>query len=228
MINKVVKHLRQGTPLIILRKKTDNVLDLISKKLGYKRKKGSLAYRNNKRKILKGDFPKKYTRLLPYIPGDSILEIGSAEGVLALLLCQSKDNVLALELSPERNKEALKLQSIFRDKGYRVDNCRMLEGNIDDRIDLLEQVDTVVAVRVIYHLDDVKLTFSRIAKKIENVVLCGNKYRAEKYYKGSGNKKNYYATLEGMKTLLEDCGYEIKKTLKDGDPIVVGSKVLTD
>ena len=47
---------------------------------------GSLAFRKNEAAIRRGEVPDKYTRLLPYITGERILEIGSAEGVLALLL----------------------------------------------------------------------------------------------------------------------------------------------
>jgi hypothetical protein len=46
----------------------------------------SLAFRKNEAAIRRGDVPDKYTRLLPFITGKRILEIGSAEGVLSLLL----------------------------------------------------------------------------------------------------------------------------------------------
>ena len=49
-------------------------------------KHGSLEYRKNKDAIKQGQIPSKYTRLLPFIAGDRILELGAAEGVLSLLL----------------------------------------------------------------------------------------------------------------------------------------------
>ena len=72
---------------------------------------GSLAYRKNEAAIKAGDVPDKYTRLLPYIPGQNILEIGSAEGVLALLLARMGRNVTALEKSEERHSSANELYS---------------------------------------------------------------------------------------------------------------------
>ena len=42
--------------------------------------RGSLAYRKARAEIWAGQVPEKYTRLLPYIEGSPILEIGSAEG----------------------------------------------------------------------------------------------------------------------------------------------------
>lgn len=191
---------------------------------------GSLAYRNNERSILRGAVPPKYTRLLPYIPGDKILEIGSAEGVLSLLLARAdmgaKKEVTALERQSDRHESALKLQANWA-RVYRF-TCHpaFVNGSIEDHTELLEGVDTLVAVRMIYylgeHLDDL---FRQAAKMVPNVVLCGNGNRAQRWRGGISEETkadNYYASREGMVDLLARHGYRIVNVVPEGDEIVVG------
>jgi hypothetical protein len=183
---------------------------------------GSLAYRKNEAAIRAGIVPEKYTRLLPYIAGDTILEIGSAEGVLALLMVRDGKIVTALERNPERHASALVLR-----RAWGVPGGLFVQGDITDSLHLLEGVDTLVAVRMIYYLrDDLDALFSEVASKINNVVLCGNKNRAAQWRQGipdkPGGPVNYYASAEGMRALLERHGYTITQEELEGDPIVVG------
>ena len=67
---------------------------------------GSLAFRKNEAAIFRGDVPQKYLRLLPFIQGNKILEIGSAEGVLSLLLAKQGKEVIALERDEGRHLAA--------------------------------------------------------------------------------------------------------------------------
>jgi hypothetical protein len=193
--------------------------------------KGSLAYRTNRDAIWRAKAPEKYTRLIEYIPGDRILEFGSAEGVLALLLSQHKGKVIALEMKKDRHEEALDLQAQWRRLGRNVDRCEMVFGNLKDRLDLLKQVDTFVGVRSIYYLrDDIERVFESVGQHVKNVVLCGNKNRARRYFETNGapddklGKYNYFASKEGMISILESCGYAITELVEYGDPIVVGMK----
>jgi SAM-dependent methyltransferase len=192
---------------------------------------GSLAYRNNSGAIWRGEVPVKYTRLLDLVPGERVLELGAAEGVLALLLAQRKQKVLALELKQHRHEEALRLQAFWQQSGRDVARCEMVLGNIKDRFDLLAAVDTLVAVRSIYHLrEDIDLVFDAVGRQVKNVVLCGNRLRAQHYREGTPSTNgdgdfNYFASLEGMSALLEDRGYSIVRTIAEGDPIVIGVKV---
>lgn len=192
---------------------------------------GSLAYRNNSRAIWRGEVPVKYTRLLDLVPGERVLELGAAEGVLALLLAQRKQKVFALELKPHRHEEALRLQAFWQQSGRDVARCEMVLGNIKDRFDLLASVDTLVAVRSIYHLrEDIDLVFDAVGRQVKNVVLCGNRLRARNYREGRPSRNgdgdfNYFASLEGMTALLEARGYRIVRAVAEGDPIVVGVKV---
>lgn len=184
----------------------------------------SLAYRNNEAAILEGRIPAKYLRLVPHIPGHRILEIGSAEGVLALLLAKDGKQVTALERQMERHETAQWLKS-----AWAIDAPQFICGDIRDNLSLLEGQDTLVAVRMVYYLgDDLDKVFAEVAKKVPNVVLCGNRNRADRYRAGvldrTDGPRNYYASREGMKDLLGRHGYRIVKEVIDGDEIVVGAK----
>jgi len=192
---------------------------------------GSLAYRNNKGAIWNADIPRKYKRLIDYIPGNRVLELGAAEGVLALMMAQRKEKVFALEMRKERHEEALKLQEQWRQLGYSVERCEMVHGNIFDRLDLLQQVDCFVGIRSIYYLRDrIDEVFQEIGRHVPHVLLSGNKGRARAYFDANGEpddklgKYNFYASAEGMTSVLEKSGYKIKNVVSDGDPIVVARK----
>lgn len=189
----------------------------------------SLAYRKHETEILKGNPPEKYTRLLPFIPGKHILEIGSAEGVLALLLARQGKDVTALERREERHMGAAKLFNEWSKWFSFPGAARFINGSISDHLDLLEGKDTLVAVRMIYYLGcDLDNVFAAAAKHVRNIVLCGNKNRAHWWREGLPNRNdradNYYASAEGMRDVLIRHGYGIANECINGDPIVVGSR----
>ena len=192
----------------------------------------SLAYRHNRTEIWNGNPPKKYTRLLPYIHGDRIVEIGAAEGVLALMLAAREGTlVAAVERHQHRHYEACRLKDRWRDLGLSVDRCRMVLGDIKDHIKLLDDADTMVAIRCIYYFkNEIDRFMVEVSQRVRNVVLCGNPGRARRFYAYKGKppdklgKYNFYSSVEGMSKLLQDHGYCIKTVVKDGDPIVVGVK----
>jgi SAM-dependent methyltransferase len=189
---------------------------------------GSLAYRKNEAAILAGDVPDKYTRLLPFITGKRILEIGSAEGVLALLLARQGRHVTAIERSDERLADASKVYSRWLAKEGKFNEPTWINGDIADNLWALKDKDTFLAVRVIYYLGDrLDGIFADVAKFIPEVVLCGNGNRAARWRVGEPNDTkadNYYASNEGMTDLLERHGYRITQTVFEGDPIVVGER----
>lgn len=192
---------------------------------------GSLAFRRNEADIIAGLVPEKYTRLLPYIHGGRVLEIGSAEGVLALLLARNGERVTALEANPERHASALNLATVWTGKFRFSGSAMFINGKVQDALDLLQPdlFDTLVAVRMIYYLrDDLDAVFAAVGKRIPNVVLCGNKNRAAEWRQGipdkPGGPVQYYASHEGMRALLERHGYTITAEETEGDPIVVGRK----
>jgi choline dehydrogenase-like flavoprotein len=186
----------------------------------------SLAYRKNEAAIMRGDVPEKYTRLLPYIAGDKILEIGSAEGVLALLLTKAGKQVTALERRQERHEAAQRLRDSW---GMDVTGPRFVWGDITKNLSLFEGRDTLLAVRMIYYLGkDLNTVFAEAAKHVSNVVLCGNANRARWRREGLPNRNdradNYYASADGMKDVLTRHGFTIVTEVLEGDPIVVGRR----
>jgi len=188
----------------------------------------SLTYRKNEAAILRGEVPAKYTRIVPYVTGRRVLEFGSAEGVLALLLAREGKAVTALERREDRHANALRLCDAWG-KRFEFEPPRFVNAGIGDRLDLLDGVDTLLAVRVIYYLlDDLDPVFSAIAAKVPQVVLCGNRNRARWWREGlpvpHERADNYYASAEGMRDLLTRHGYAIVTEVTDGDPIVVGRR----
>jgi 2-polyprenyl-3-methyl-5-hydroxy-6-metoxy-1,4-benzoquinol methylase len=186
--------------------------------------KNSLAYRKNEAAILKGAVPEKYTRLIPHIPGDNILEIGSAEGVLALLLAKQGKSVTAIERRAERHEAAQRLRD-----SWGVEGVRFICGDIRNNLFRFEGIDTLLCVRSIYYLsDELDDVFAEAAKHVRNVVLCGNQNRARWWREGLPNRNdradNYYASADGMRDVLCRHGFEIANEVLEGDPIVVGHR----
>jgi hypothetical protein len=190
---------------------------------------GSLAYRKNEAAILAGDVPEKYTRLLPFIKGERILEIGSAEGVLALLLARQGKRVTAVEKSEERHSAAQSLYSAWLARESHFTPPVFVNASIGERLDLLNGADTLIAIRSIYYLrDDLDRIFAKAAQKVPNVVLCGNRNRAARWRAGTPDEPlgdfNRYAAREGMTELLTRHGYRITQTVREGDEVVVGER----
>lgn len=187
--------------------------------------RASLAYRKARTAIWEGQVPEKYTRLLPYIEGSPILEIGSAEGVLALLLAKRGADVTALELREERHHEAMRLR-----KRWQAYRCALRLGDIREHLDLLKGVETLVAVRAIYYLRSdapAVIAFAATAG-VRRVVLCGNRNRAAQSVaqpESELGRFNRLASVPGMRELLEGAGYRIDKVIAEGDPIVVGLRL---
>lgn len=191
----------------------------------------SLAYRKARDEIRSGRVPDKYRRLLQHIKGKTVLELGSAEGVLAALLLRERraERVIALELRQERHLEALSLHSKWRKMGFINGGLQLEQGDIRNRLELLDGVDTLVAVRSIYYLrSDAPEVMAKVAAAgVSRVVLCGNKGRAEQHKLAPQTEEgqfNRLASIAGMRELLEGSGFIIKKVVSDGDPIVIGAR----
>ena len=190
-----------------------------------------MEYRRHREKIWNGKPSDKYKRLLPHIKGQRIVEIGSAEGVLALMLAAREGTlVAAVERHQGRHYEACRLKERWRELGKRVEGCRMVLGDIKDHLNLLDDAETLVAIRSIYYQKhEIDTLFSEVSHRgIENVVLCGNPGRAARYAAANGKpndklgKFNFYASIDGMKEILTKHGYKITTVVHQGDPIVVG------
>lgn len=190
---------------------------------------GSLAFRKNEPAIRAGDVPDKYLRLLPFVTGQRVLEIGSAEGVLALLLARQGKEVTALEKSAERHENALQLYGEWEAREAGFPAPKFVNGDIADNLWALADKDTLIAVRMIYYLGErLDGVFADVARFVPTVVLCGNKNRAARWRAGAPDEPlgemNRYAAREGMVELLERHGYRITTTVREGDEIVVGER----
>lgn len=189
----------------------------------------SLAYRKNQQAIWHGHAPEKYLRILPHVRGKRVLEIGAAEGVLALLMAERGHYVFAVERREERHQEAKQLQARWRAMGRKVNSCEMLRADIVKHPELLLAIDCLVCVRVVYHLKDdaPKIMAFAAEADVPHIVLCGNKNRAASFEagrpEGSLGQFNYYSTIKGMSELLTGAGYNIATVVREGDPIVVGT-----
>lgn len=191
----------------------------------------SLAYRKYRAEIWKGKSADKYKRLLPFIDGDRIVEVGAAEGVLALMLAGRENTlVAAVERHQQRHFEACRLKERWRELGKKVAGCRMVLGDIKQHLDLLDDATTLVAIRSIYYLrEQIGWFFNEVSHRgVQHVVLCGNPGRAARYFAANGKPSdnlgrfNFYASIEGMSEVLTNSGYKITRVIKQGDPIVVG------
>ena len=190
--------------------------------------KASLAYRRHQQDIWNGRAPEKYTRILPYIVGHHVLEIGAAEGVLSLLMSarQLVHGVTALEQRRDRHEEGLRLQARWQGLGLDVSRCTMVHGNVLG-YESFAEYDVIVAVRAVYYLREKALSVLQKAFEddVIRVVLCGNKGRQAHYraYPDSDlGRFNELASTEGMQSLLKQSGYHIELARDEGDPIVVG------
>jgi len=185
----------------------------------------SLAYRKNEALIKRGKFPAKYTRILPYVTGQRVVELGSAEGVLAIAMAKAGKQVTAIEKNPSRHHDAKKLADHLGAPGV-----KFINGGIQTNLGALEGADMLVAVRSIYYLgDEIDAVFAEVARHVPTVVLCGNRNRADAWRAGRPHEPlgemNRYAASEGMTELLLRHGYTITDGLTEGDEIVVGTMV---
>ena len=191
--------------------------------------RASLAYRKAQKAIWAGLAPDKYTRILPFVRGDRVLELGSAEGVLSLLLAERLHRVIGLEMRADRHREAIRLQDHWLKKGRDVSSCHMMLGDIRDHMELLKEVDTLIAVRSIYYLreDAAKVMNAVYLAGVSQVILCGNRNREAQSKAEPGTELgrfNRLASVSGMTELLEEAGFRIDQVVIKGDPIVIGER----
>jgi SAM-dependent methyltransferase len=186
----------------------------------------SLFFRENRESIESGFVPPRYSRVADAVSGDRVLEMGAAEGTLALLLAQRKRFVIGIEPQPER--ASLAVQRIGAAQPP-VKNVSFVFGDIRDHLPLLSLVDAFVGMRCIYYLRaDTEAVFDAIAASVPEVVLTGNAEREKRFMAGERSNLGEferYATLDGMVELLESRGYRIVRcesgVPRERDPMVI-------
>jgi hypothetical protein len=185
----------------------------------------SLFYRENKADIDAGRTPARYGRVAGCISTDSVLEMGAAEGTLGLLVAETGKRYLGVESNPARHIEAARRIAL---QGS-LDSHALLLGDIRHHMSLLSDFDTFVGMRCIYYLrSDIHKVFDRICTSVQEVVLVGNAEREERFLageRGSLGEFEYFATLDGMTSLLTARGFLVSRTEhgvpRQVDPLVI-------
>jgi 2-polyprenyl-3-methyl-5-hydroxy-6-metoxy-1,4-benzoquinol methylase len=172
----------------------------------------------------------KFARLIPILPGRSVVEIGAAEGILSLTIAPSKDRVRAIDITKARHEQALALKRRWLELGKSVNHCEMVQGDILKNPELIQGFDTLVASRVIYYFGDQLDEFMRnVAANVRHICLIGNPTRAEQFHKGKYGKLGpefaRYATLEGMIDLVERYGFRVTHQDRNLDPLIIADRV---
>ncbi|MCB1385698.1 MAG: class I SAM-dependent methyltransferase [Hyphomicrobiales bacterium] len=191
----------------------------------------SIDFRRNYNELMQGSVPKKYARLVQYVPGSSVVEVGAGEGVLSLAMSMKKDRVRAIDFTPVRHQAGKDLQSSWSSSGIAVENCELVLGDVLSNPELMDGFETLVACRVIYYFTDrIDAFMEEVSKRCKFVCLIANKRRERHFEAGRESpdlgKYAYYSTTPGMIDLLERHGYEILNCHREAgeDPIVVGRR----
>jgi 2-polyprenyl-3-methyl-5-hydroxy-6-metoxy-1,4-benzoquinol methylase len=190
----------------------------------------SIAYGRNREENWNAVPLAKFERLIPLIPGKSVVEIGAAEGILSLTLAPHKERVRAIEIAPIRHERGVQLKERWRELGKPVDNVEMILADIFARPEVLDGYDTLLASRVIYYFGDRLNEFmANASKSVRYVCFIGNETRARLYRKGAykelGEEYAKYTTAPGMCELVERHGFRVINTIVDGDPVVIAERV---
>lgn len=185
----------------------------------------SLFYRENQADIEAGRIPTRYGRVAECISSDSVVEMGAAEGTLGLLVAETGKRYLGVESNPARHMEAARRIAL----NGSLNSHALLLGDIRNHMSLLSDFDTFVGMRCIYYLrSDIHEVFDRICTSVQEVVLVGNAEREERYLsgkRGSLGESEYFATLDGMTSLLTARGFLVSSTERgvpsQVDPLVI-------
>lgn len=194
-----------------------------------------VEFRKNREQIALGDVPDRYKRTASYVPGKRVLDIGSADGTLALFLAQSKEFVIGAELMRYRHKTAQEMQRTWASRGARTDNLKFVNRGVKRVKPLLNEVDTIVLSRTLYHLrDDAFWLFKELerSENIEYVALFGNRDKEKEWFDTDGNQPGLgkylaLASKHGMEELLTNHGFSIETSIastETEDPIVIGAR----
>jgi hypothetical protein len=191
-------------------------------------KSQSLEYDAHRDRHWNGEIVETYQRLLPIIPGRSVVEIGAAEGIMSLSIALNKDRVRSIEITPVRHQRAVELRDRWLELGKPVSNCEMMMADVFADPTVIHGFDTLYASRVIYYFGERLEGFMQnVARSNRFVVFVGNESRQRAYRKGRNKEVGEYAkytSLEGLIELVSRHGYNVVNTINTGDPVVVGER----
>ncbi len=177
-------------------------------------------------------FSDRVNELSELIKGNNVIEIGCAEGLLTLRLAQDRSSIIGYEISEHRYKKALELKHNLLEKGLNVSNVSFINKDILSEDHIPECVDSIIAVRVLYHFRrkrDLDRLVDNYIAKCKYVLFVGDRFKAEIYdsfnvdFCYHPTKYFYFATKAGMHSLLARGDFQINTGVTSyGDPYVIG------
>lgn len=186
----------------------------------------STGFRHSHRRIQRGVYPRRFHTVLAAlgdVTGAKVLDLGGAEGTMAALLHdRGAAKVVLVDAQEERIEVA---------KALHGGKFPIVEGNVLDHLECLEDIDTIVCLRMLYHMgESVHPLFRAIQESgVRRILLQGRldllrrppKISAE----GAANLTGpVLRTPDGMKRLLEKYGFTVSHTRGGRYPIVVGTR----
>jgi len=203
---------------------------------GYRTKTGNHSHFKSEGENLRSGngWSDRIEELSLIIPGGRILEMGSAEGILASKLASIGNYCVGAEISRFRHQSAVEILRVLSKDGLIASNLKLVNKDVTDEDWVFSGFDSFVAARVIYHfrsLRELKRLFARIASEVEWVFLLGDRKKSIAYesfgvkWAANPTKFFYFASQAGMSNLLESFGYQVTAgTTSWGDPYVTGRK----
>ena len=188
----------------------------------------SLSYRKNLDAIVSGDFPKRFVEVGDLVEGESVLDVGGAEGSLALYLASKGKTVTVLEKSPERVQAGMLLRQQVVGPDTRGTVSFILGDAIDVVPRLEKRFDSIVFMRSLYYFRDDAVKLLSLARGFASqliLVANGNRERDflsdPNYQHGGLGKFNFWSTLEGMDAAARMAGFTVANKVLQDDPILV-------
>jgi len=172
--------------------------------------------------------------LADLVPGDTVFEMGSGDGLLATQLWQREKTVVAADLSPMRHQTAERLVRHLSGSKSPRSRITLLNMDVANALEKAGSMETFVAVHVLYHYRSeraVKSVMRLVSERFDNVVLVGNAQKETAYngfessFRLSPVKFHWFAGEQGMSHLLRQFGYEVEsgRTIA-GDAYVLGKR----
>lgn len=188
----------------------------------------STGFRRSHRRILRGVYPRRFHTVLAAmgdVTGSKVLDLGGAEGTMAALLYdRGAARVILLDAQQERTEVATALHA---------GKFEIVTGNVLDHPECLQDVDTVVCLRMLYHMgESVHPLFRAIQESgVRRIVLQGRLdllHRPPKITEAGAAALTgpVLRTSDGMKRLVERYGFSVSNTRGGRYPIVVATREL--
>ena len=198
-------------------------------------KRHQVEFRKNEQAIRQGQIPNRLDEFAKLIPGESFVEVGSADGTLSLHLGRNGKKVFGVELTEYRHQKALELKEAWLNRGEDVSQVNFICGDSRQAGPYLDQVETLVLSRTLYHLRaDAEPLIARAKQSdaLKNIAILGNRVKERVYLEGGnirGLEKKYLAlaSLQGMSDLLTQNGFVIElgiESTDETDAVVIASK----